>query len=359
MQLNVAMFTTLVIIMTPYMIWTKTIIPKSKTGFLIGTAIGFIKCVNYAFANLAVLYVPVGSATTEMNAVFMLGVLAWTVMCGRNSVSRSSLIIDASAIFLIIAGVVMVIQPPALFPNTKIPERNLTVLCSKNIGDYTPKYNLSIDTIPSDASDMVFEDDEPIETLEDREDRPAWKGHLYMVLFGITSTATVVLLSKSSAYMSTAETIYWSAVAADVISIALFLPNCKNTAYIPEGTLCLCIWLIHALCGSVSGLFGNTAVILLPTTDFAVVSALSLANLFVLQFTVLRSIKPAHVNLVSVLGAILICIICFGKPVLRKVYQNSNESKDKEKNESKMETKALLKQSNAESSVEACMFCYF
>ena len=136
LQMNIAQFTFLIVAMTPYIVMTKQFLPTSSTGFAIAFLIGVLKCLNYFCCNLAVLYMPVGTASTEMSIVFLVTILLWTVCCTRDYTARS-IVCDVIAVLLITAGVVLVTQPPPLFSNSEhLPENNatLTVVCKTSSG---------------------------------------------------------------------------------------------------------------------------------------------------------------------------------------------------------------------------------
>ena len=338
LQMNIAQFTFLIVAMTPYIVMTKQFLPTSSTGFAIAFLIGVLKCLNYFCCNLAVLYMPVGTASTEMSIVFLVTILLWTVCCTRDYTTRS-ILCDVIAVLLITAGVVLVTQPPPLFSNSEqlLPENNatLTVVCKTSstpgestcsmfsvvmLQQITHEFNTTaaeeiIEHYPTSADINV---DNRTAVNDDVTDRPAWKGHLLIIAFGVSSTACLVLLSKGAEYGGNVEIIYWSAITADALSIMSLALFNKCDVTVPSSSLCFVIWLLHAVCGGVSGFFGNTAVMMLPNTDFGVISSLSTVNLFVLQFTLLEHIKPAIFNVGSVAGAIIICVTTFAKPAFRR-----------------------------------------
>lgn len=334
MQMNIAQFTFLIVILTPYMIIKQHLLPSSNTGFLIAIVIGVLKCVNYYCVNLAVLYMPVGTSSTEMSIVFLLCILGWTAGCSRQFTSRG-IIVDTMAVMLIIVGVVLVVQPPWLFTNVSAPNVTVVTVCTKAQPPEHSKCYLTSSGNEANVIDQTIYDTNMMShpgvdtKVEDDDDRPMWKGQVFIVIFGVSSTACLILLSKGAQYIGNAELIYWSAVTANILSIlslALYQP-CE--LYIPETSVCMVIWVLHAACGGLTGLFGNVAVILLPHTDFGVISSLSTVNLFVLQFTVLTRIKPAILNVESVSGAVMICGVTFAKPILR-AWTHPTVSEDEE-----------------------------
>ena len=307
-ELNIGRFLSTLILTIPILITKKPslmIAKKNRVPFVLLCAVVFV--MNYT-SYAATIYIQSGTAMVVYSISFMLSTLlitSITTLYSEGKINWSSFLCDSLTVLLLIAGVVIVIQPELLFV-TK-PRVAYKSFCNpfhfESIN--STAYTRNKTSIPCSVIN-----------LHDNSYKDSYMGYLYATGGGFLSMSYLCLgkyLFKTAQPIVVCTWIAIVDIPLSVLCTALF-----ESFVFPKTIFCDLILLCHALCTGLMAVLGFLALGDVPSTDLTVISSLSVPTIFSFQFSLLKNAGPSNspINTLSIVGAISISLICMIKPLI-------------------------------------------
>ena len=269
-ELNAWRFGVQVFLISPVIIYRRCdlIVPKRKLLLLF--AMFFVYNAFNVVYFTAAIYLAIGTVfgITNCTTIASNAILSVCIKQDRK------MFLYLGAILAII-GILMMTQPPFMFPGNLLPP--------------SPVTNFS-----SPCVDIVKEGT----TVRDME----YMGYIFAVLSGLALCAIFHGMSKLVTEVNTFTFAFWNGLVGTAVS--LIFMGILETPVMPASPICILLLLGHALGSSQISVILPWCLQYLSPTVCALVNSLQMVVLLTLQYTALKDIQPGHGNWVEILGAV-------------------------------------------------------
>ena len=300
-ELNAWRFGVQVILLLPVTLYRKCDlnVPRSKLPVLFAMFLVF-NASNVVYFSAAI-YLAVGTVSGIANSLNIAGNALMSIFIKDDR--NIQLYIGT---VLVIVGLLLMTQPPFMFPGNifpPVPEKNFTSPC------------------------LITEIGNSTEGVENPAMNKQCLGYILAVLGGILFFIMFQGMSNIVTEVSSFTFAFWNGLVGTCVS--LILMGFLETPVMPTSPLCIILLLGHAVGTSQIGIILPWCLQYLSPSICAMVNSFSLVVLLMLQYTALKDIQPGHGNWVEILGAVLCFIGIVACPTWHLYKGNTYSQKSK------------------------------
>lgn len=284
----------------------------------------------------AAAYIAVGTSNVIIIISFMIIILATSII--NSCLSKSPwqwrpIIIDTSVILLLSAGVIFLIQPPAMFGGSTafLPYKSY---CNPlRFGNMTA-YSLWLKDPDENSTCKVTHKHHHAHSNGTNNCGlmplhipvvASWKGYVYSIAAGAFNSFRITVAKRIFREEDNHVVAIWMATFNTVLSVictALF-----QTFTLPKGPFCIFCLIGHATTTGTMTILIITAMRNIPSTDLSLMHSFTPLFLFIFQFTFLANTSPtpSPQNALAIASAVFMSIVIIAKPVYEIVYHNKKK----------------------------------
>lgn len=303
------------------------ILPEKRHVFWLGLLSVTTSSYNLFFYT-AVTYLPAGTVgSLEPSLVLM---LIAGVAIVRFRVCNLHTIL---AIVVCVVGVILHIQPHFMFRGALSSAAFYNPICTKKSVSLSVNYNNNTsfhtagDAYLTDLNDSFSSSFKKPSTASDvneniSEPREA-KGYLMTVGSAVSIAIGYVIVTEKLHDTDSMVLVIWTGIFGAAISLVLSLS--VETVSIPGSCVCGLLLIGHAFGAGFATCVCTIALQLVSTVTVSLILCLQSALLFVLQYTLMKSINPGKHNAVEIAGAVLVVVGNIVKPGYELFKQSTEE----------------------------------